>query len=115
VPVLYPLSSTGSGELPVDLPPFPDNQDAAILKADWRFVVFLVRLNPAGAVAESLALNKFAGRGPNQTPEDWAKLQGLLENWLRGVTFDPKVTAKGDWIALGIRFNNQPIHGADDH
>jgi hypothetical protein len=38
-----------------------------------------------------------------------------LENWLRGVSFDPELAAAGDWIAVGIRFNNQPIHGADDH
>ena len=104
VPVLYPLSPTGSCELPRDLPAVPDNLDPDIVKADWRFLVFLVRLNPDGGVAGSLALNKLAGPG-----------SGQLENWLRGVAFDPKLTANGDWIAVGIRFNNQPSHGTDDH
>jgi hypothetical protein len=104
VPVLYPLSPMGSSELPRDLPAVPAPLDPDIVKADWRYLVFIVRLRPDGGVAESLALNKLAGPG-----------SGQLENWLRGVAFDPKLTANGDWIAVGIRFNNQPAHGTDDH
>jgi hypothetical protein len=36
-----------------------------------------------------------------------------LENWLRSVAFDPKLAANGGWLAIGIQFNNQVLHGSD--
>lgn len=95
-PVLLPLSTVGSAGLPQTLPPFSGEIDAAMAGTEWRF---LLRLNPAGEVAECVALNKAAGAG-------------LLENWLRGIRFDPKLAADG-WLAVGIGFINQPVHGTD--
>jgi hypothetical protein len=96
-PVLYPLSALGAVGLPQALPPFTAEIDAAMAAADWRF---LLRLHPAGGVADCVSLTKAAG-------------VGLLERWLRGVTFDPKLAAGGGWLAIGIEFNNQPINGTD--
>ncbi len=98
-PVLYPLSAVGAAGLPRDLPPWHAEIDAAMAAADWRF---LLRLHPAGGVAECVALTKTTGAAAS-----------LLENWLRGVTFDPKLAADGGWIAVGLRFNNQPAHGTE--
>lgn len=103
-PMLFPLSPLGGGALPQVLPPMPDALDPKIMAADWRALIFLVRLHPDGGVADSLALNKIPGPGPAQ-----------LESWLRGVKFDPKLVAQGDWLAVGIRFINHPTHGVDDH
>jgi hypothetical protein len=101
VPALYPLSPMGASELPRELPPFPGDLDPASAAANWRF---LIRLHPTGGVAECLALNKTTGLDP-----------AVLENWLRGVTFDPQLATQGSWIAVAIRFNNQPIDGTDNH
>lgn len=101
VPVLYPLSKLGSASLPQDLPPLPDPVDPALAAVDWQF---LIHLRPDGGVAECLALNQSTGPGAAR-----------LETWLHGVAFDPKLAAPGDWIAVGIRFHNQPADGADDH
>lgn len=98
-PALYPLSAVGTAGLPRALPPFPGPIDAAMAAADWRF---LLRLDPDGSVADCVSLTKAAGAE-------------LLENWLRGVTFDPKLAAGGGWLALGIEFNNQPLDGPDAH
>ena len=103
-PVLYPLSPMVSSALPQELPPVPADLDPKIVAADWRSLIFLVRLHPDGGVADSLALNKIPGPGPAQ-----------LENWLRGVTFAPNSAAQGDWLAVGIRFINHPTDGADNH
>ncbi|MEI7908467.1 MAG: hypothetical protein WCK77_02410 [Verrucomicrobiota bacterium] len=100
-PLLYPLSAVGAATLPLELPPFSAAVDEAMAATDWRF---LLRLHPGGGVAEAVALTKAAGSsGP------------LLENWLRGVCFDPKLAADGEWLAVGIRFNNQTINGTDPH
>ena len=99
VPVLYPLSPLGSAELPLALPPWPGEVDAATAATDCRF---LLRLHPAGAVADCVSLTKTTGPGVV-----------MLENWLRRVAFDPKLAANGGWLAIGIQFNNQPLHGTD--
>jgi hypothetical protein len=96
-PVLYPLSAAGGGGLPRDLPPWPGEIDAAMAAADWRFIL---RLHPAGGVAECVALTRTAG-------------VELLESWLLGVTFEPQLAADGGWLAVGLRFNNQPGHGTE--
>ena len=101
VPQLYPLSKLGSASLPQSLPPLADPVDPAMAAVDWQF---LVHLRPDGSVADCLALNQSPGPGA-----------GRLENWLRGVAFDPKLAVPGDWIAVAIRFNNQSADGALDH
>ena len=103
-PVLYPLFPGGTDELPQQLPPIPTPLDPKVLEADWRSLVFLVRLNPSGGVTDCVALNKIPGPGPAQ-----------LESWLRGISFDPKLGAADGWLALGVRFINRPIHGSNDH
>jgi hypothetical protein len=96
-PVLYPLSTIGESGLPQSLPPFVGEVDMAMAAVEWRF---LLRLHPAGGVADCVSLSNAAGAIP-------------LEKWLRGVTFDPKLGADGGWLAVGIEFNNQPDHGPD--
>ena len=96
-PVLYPLSALGTSGLPQRLPPFAGEVDAAMAAAEWRF---LLRLYPAGGVAECVSLTHAAGAIP-------------LEEWLRRVTFDPKLGGAGGWLAVGIQFSNQPVHGPD--
>lgn len=98
-PVLYPLSAVGTSALPQDLPAFAGKVDAAMAATEWRF---LLRLYPTGGVADTVSLTKAAGTTVS-----------LLENWLRGVRFDPKLAAQGGWLAVGIQFTNQPIHGTD--
>ncbi|MEI6674927.1 MAG: hypothetical protein WCO57_07095 [Verrucomicrobiota bacterium] len=100
-PMLYPLSVVATGELPRTLPPLQGEIDTTMAGTDWRF---LLRLHPAGGVAECVVLTKTPGSAAT-----------LLENWLRGVTFDPKLAADGGWIAVGLRFNNQPAHGTEHH
>lgn len=100
-PLLYPLSAVGPVGLPPELPAFAGVVDAAMAATDWRF---LLRLDPAGGVADAVALTKAAGTS-----------SVLLENWLRGVTFDPKLAAADGWLAVGIKFSNQPMHGTDPH
>jgi len=100
-PQLYPLSAVGAAGLPQQLPPFVGVVDAA---TEWRF---LLRLNPAGGVADAVALTKAAGAAATAEP--------LIEAWLRRVSFDPKLAAGGGWLAVGIQFNNQPIDGTDPH
>ncbi len=101
VPQLYPLSKLGAASLPQALPPLADPVDPAMAAVDWQV---LVHLRPDGSVADCLALNPPPGPGA-----------GRLETWLRGVAFDPKLAAPGDWIAVGIRFNNQSADGVFDH
>ena len=55
VPVIYPLAGISAESVPVELPPFEATVDAAMSADSWRF---LVRLNPAGSVAECVALSK---------------------------------------------------------
>ena len=100
-PLLYPLSAVGTAALPESLPPFTPEVDAAMAATDWRF---LLRLLPDGGVAEAVSLTKAAGTAAS-----------LLENWLRGVVFDPKLARDGGWLAVGIRFNNQPTDGTAPH
>jgi len=100
-PLLYPLSAVGAAGLPQQLPEFPGVVDAAMAATDWRF---LLRLDPAGGVADAVSLTKAPGTAAS-----------LLENWLRGVSFDPKLAADGGWLAVGIKFNNQPVHGTEPH
>ena len=100
-PALYPLSATGTAALPHDLPAFAGEVNAAMTGTEWRF---LLRLHPSGGVAEAVSLTKAAGTVA--TP---------LETWLRGVVFDPKLASDGGWLAVGIKFNNQPTDGADPH
>lgn len=98
-PVLYPLCALGAASLPHALPPFAGKIDTAMTAADWRF---LLRLHPGGGVADCVALTQADAAAPV-----------LLENWLRGVTFDARLAAGGGWIAVGLQFNNHPIHGSD--
>lgn len=99
VPVLYPLSALGECGLPQSLPPLVGDLDAATAAAEWRF---LLRLHPAGGVAECVSLTEAAGAGAK-----------LLENWLHGVTFDPRLALDGGWLAVGIQFNNQASRGTE--
>jgi len=101
VPVLYPLSAVGKVGLPRNLPALAGDVDAAMTATDWRF---LLRLHATGGVAEAVSLTKTVGT-----------TSAPLENWLRGVVFDPKLAADGGWLAVGIRFNNQPTDGTDPH
>lgn len=104
VPALYPLGVAAKPPPPSGLPALPPNLDPAIIAANWRSLVFLVQLHPDGSVASAVALNRIAGPGPGQ-----------LEQWLRGVRFDPTTAANGDWLAVGIRFINPSADGADHH
>lgn len=98
-PALYPLSALGTSALPRSLPPWPGAVDAAMAATDCRF---LLRLHPSGAVADCVSLTKAP-----------APALIALENWLRSVAFDPKLAANGGWLAIGIQFNNQVLHGTD--
>ncbi|KAB2641966.1 MAG: hypothetical protein DVB25_00130 [Verrucomicrobia bacterium] len=100
-PVLYPLSEVGAVGLPRDLPVFVGEIDAAMSATEWRFVL---RLDATGGVAEAVSLTKAAAT--EATP---------VETWLRGVVFDPKLAADGGWLAVGIKFNNQPTDGTHPH
>ncbi|MEI7954287.1 MAG: hypothetical protein WCJ66_03875 [Verrucomicrobiota bacterium] len=100
-PTLYPLSALGTSSLPHDLPTFTGEIDAALSATDWRF---LLRLHPDGGVAEAVSLTRATGTAA-----------APLENWLHGVVFDPKLAADGGWLAVGIRFTNQPVNGTDPH
>ncbi|KAB2642468.1 MAG: hypothetical protein DVB26_02475 [Verrucomicrobia bacterium] len=100
-PVLYPLSAVGPAGLPRALPALAGHIDAVMAATDWRF---LLRLDTRGGVADVVSLTKATGT---------AALP--LENWLRGVVFDSKLAADGGWLAVGIRFNNQPSNGTDPH
>jgi hypothetical protein len=96
-PALYPLVGISFAELPRELPPFPAVVDAAMSSAAWRF---LIRLNPAGDVADCVSLER-----------DEYEAAVLLENWLRQVKFagDPAKPAR--WIGVGIGFINQAADG----
>ncbi|MEI6604989.1 MAG: hypothetical protein WCP35_06745 [Verrucomicrobiota bacterium] len=100
-PALYPLSAVGTVGLPRDLPVLSGDVDAAMTATDWRF---LLHLQANGGVADVVSLTKATGTA-----------SAPLENWLRGVVFDPKLAADGGWLAVGIRFNNQPSNGTDPH
>lgn len=98
-PALYALSGITSDALPRDLPPFEAVVDAAMTSGSWRF---LVRLNPAGSVAECVSLEK---GGDESAP--------ALEAWLHRIQFPPEAGKTSRWIALGIGFTNQPADGTD--
>ncbi len=100
-PTLYPMSALGTSGLPHDLPTFTGEVDAALAATDWRF---LLRLNPGGGVAEAVSLTRTTRTAA-----------APLENWLHAVVFDPKLAADGGWLAVGIRFTNQPGDGTDPH
>ena len=99
-PVLYSLSGGSSATLPAILPPFGAAVDGAMSSASWRF---LVRLNPAGGVAECVSLEK---GGEARTPE--------LEAWLHQIQFKPEPGTSFRWIAVGIGFTNQPVGDGPD-
>jgi len=98
-PVLSPLSGATRETLPLDLPPFEAEIDAAMTSASWRF---LVRLTSEGTVAECVSLEKGGEAG---APE--------LEKWLHRLQFKPEPAKPFRWIALGIGFTNQPADGTD--
>ncbi len=93
-PKLYPLSGASAAMLPDALPPFEAAVDGTISSASWRF---LVRLNPAGGVAECVSLEN---GGEARVPE--------LETWLHQIQFKPEPAEPFRWIAVGIGFTNQP-------
>lgn len=97
VPVIYPLAGISAESVPVELPPFEATVDAAMSADSWRF---LVRLNPAGSVAECVALSK--GGEP---------AGAALEAWLQRICFKPAPDNPERWIALAIEFTNSANHG----
>lgn len=104
VPTLFPLSPLNGAVMPATLPPFTDavKPDMAIARRQFSKWQFLLRLGPDGAVTECL-------------PQDPA-IEGtaMLETWLKGVTFDPKLARNGGWFAVAVRFVIQ-ADGTDDH
>ncbi len=95
-PVLYPLSGISKDALPVTLPPFAGNPDAA---ASWRF---LVRLNAGGGVEECVSLEKGGEPGAAE-----------MAAWLRRVQFQPESAEPVRWVAVGIGFTNQAVDATD--
>lgn len=95
-PVLAPLSGITRDALPVALPSFAGNPDAA---ASWRF---LVRLNAGGGVEECVSLEK--GDEPGAAE---------MAAWLRRVQFQPELAKPFRWIAVGIGFTNQAVDATD--
>jgi hypothetical protein len=98
-PALYALSGIAPDALPHDLPPFERTVDAAMTSGSWRF---LVRLNPAGSVAECVSLEK----GSDESAP-------ALEAWLHQIQFQPETGKTSRWIALGVGFTNQPADGTN--
>ena len=96
-PALYALSGIAPDALPRELPPFEAVVDAAMTSGSWRF---LVRLNPAGGVAECVSLEK----GSDESAP-------ALEAWLQRIKFQPETGKTSRWIALGVGFTNQPADG----
>ncbi len=99
VPTLYPLSGIAVDALPRDLPAFDHPVDAAMAAEPWRF---LLRLNAAGGVIESVSLSGGEAAGA-----------AVLDGWLRRVTFPPEPTTPDRWIAVGLGFSNQTADGTD--
>ena len=99
VPTLEALSGIATEVLPRDLPPYGASIDRAMSAASWRF---LVRLNPAGGVAECVSLEKGGDKDAS-----------ALEAWLKRIQFQPENTQASRWIGVGIGFINQPIDGTD--
>lgn len=98
-PALFPLSGLTAAEMPRELPPFDAEVAPEMAAESWRF---LLRLNPAGGVLDCVSLT--GGDEPGKAP---------LEAWLRRVSFPSAVADKSRWIAVGLRFFNQPANGAD--
>jgi len=104
VPTLFPLSPMNGAAMPATLPPFtgaikPDMATARRQFSKWQF---LLHLGPDGVVTECL-------------PQDPAtEGTAMLETWLKGVTFDPKLALDGGWFAVAVRFVIQ-ADGTDDH
>lgn len=99
VPTLYPLAAENAAVIPGGLPPFPGLVSAEMTSLSWRF---LVRLNPAGSVAECVSLGRGADDGA-----------AALEEWLRQVKFSTNPDQSSRWIAVGIGFINQAADGTD--
>jgi hypothetical protein len=98
-PALYPLSGITASSLPGELPPFGGPVDPAMAAESWRF---LLRLNAAGRVLDCVSLS-----GGNEAGAS------ALEDWLRRVSFHPEPAKPTRWIAVGVRFSNQPADGTD--
>lgn len=98
-PVIFPLSGMAAKILPDEFPSFKGPVDAIMAGVSWRF---LLSVNEQGSVTECTSLAKGAEPAAN-----------ALEAWLRRLKFQPEAAKPVRWIALGIRFTNQPIDGAD--
>ena len=101
-PTLHPLSGLKFDDLPRELPPFDAAVDSAMIAEPWRF---LVSLGPSGTVRDciSIAGGDEAGAGS----------AALIEDWLRGVKFKLEPESPARWIAVGVRFVNQPADGSE--
>ena len=99
VPTLDALSGIAADALPRDLPPYDASIGSAMSAGSWRF---LVRLNPAGVVAECVSLEKGGDKDAS-----------ALEAWLKRIQFQPENTQASRWIGVGVGFINQSIDGTD--
>lgn len=99
VPALYPLSGIAMDGLPRDLPPFDHPVDAAMTAEPWRF---LLRLNAAGSVLESVSLSGAEAAGA-----------AALNSWLRSVSFPPETNMPDRWITVGLGFSNKAADGTE--
>lgn len=100
VPALIPLAPLAGAVMPDPLPPLAGEIKPEMAAIEWRF---LLHLRPDGTPDECLALTKSVAGSE------------VLEAWLRGIPFDPKLARNGGWFALALRFHNQAEDGTDDH
>lgn len=99
VPVLHARSGITSAEIPDELPPFRGAMDQALKEVAADPGQFLLHIDPAGRVRDSISL----------TGEDEAG----LADWLRAVYFKPDPATPSRWVVVAVGLITQAADGPD--